>query len=211
MVEHSLEEVSDVIHNSIKYSLTRAPPAFLQNARRLLDHYSGDPRNTIKGKTVDQARESLMQFKGIKTGIANLYMIFMQDRNIVLPSDPENVRPKIDIHKARISLMNDGLKIQSDKVRRDVVVDATERAYRDASRKIDVTTSEIDRTLWIIGSEICVKKSYSACVRNCPLSSICKGYISEDPKTAELQVYENGERIDLRKSKGQGHFDFAKA
>lgn len=174
------------------------------NAARLVELYDGDPRNIIAYNTVEQARENLRQFEGIGTGIANLFILYLLERKIASPVDPENILLKVDIHKGRIPINTGAVKpINHEIARDDHYVASMESAYRSVATRERIEMETLDPVLWIIGSELCVRKDHDYCAL-CPLEEECGGYTPENSRTGRYQVLTvDGKRIDLRKNKPQ--------
>lgn len=208
VVKRGLTEIAAVVKEDIGYGLKDAPRNFLNNSLLLIAEYGSDPRNTIRDKTVEEARRELIKFYGIGTGIANLFIIYMLDRNIVSPTDPENILLKVDVHKARV-LINTGV-IQCDKdIRRDQIVPLAEVRYREACRRQGLEASTLDASLWIIGSEVCARKNYQACVRDCPYAKdLCRANVPENRRTGKYEVTKDGELNDTRSNTEQQPFGF---
>ncbi len=202
--------IGQVLKNSMQFNLQstneNSPEVrFYNNAQRLISEYDGDPRNLIRFNTVSQARENLMQFEGIGSGIANLFIIYMLHRNIVLPRDPKNALLKIDIHKGRIPVNTDSVKPLNGEIARDEsYATELEKAYNQISKKNGIPAEELDDALWIIGSEMCARQDYNKC-SGCPfLEKLCTANCAENQITGRYDVYSpDKNRIDVRRNKGQ--------
>lgn len=183
--------------NSLKVS-----EHYFKNAVTLSDLFDGDPRNIIKGKTTEEAREALDSLWGIGNGIANLYITYLMERDIAYPLDPRNALLKVDVHKARIPLNIEAVVTGENRIKRYEIESALEQAYWKASEAYQFPPEQLDGALWVIGSEICARKSYHFCQHNCPAADLCKGYAPEDKKTGYFLLRsEKGERIDIRKGR----------
>lgn len=193
-------------------SIGESSPAerFLHNAQLLVRDYDGDPRNLIQYNTVAQARKNLMEFKGIGTGIANLFIIYLLDRQLASPRDPENALLKVDVHKGRLPINCGAVTPTNGEIYRDdSYVKTLERAYWKICRKNNFDPHVLDAVLWVIGSEVCARNDYTNCGMNCSLFSICGGNTPEDKKTGRYVVNVNGERVDSRRNRGQGVLGFS--
>jgi len=212
---NSKKEVEKVIKKDFSFAITRPEEMpleerYVRNCQRLMANYRGDPRRMIKNKTVDECRKVLMEFDGIGTGIANLYILFLHDRRIASPSDAEEMMLKVDIHKSRIPLNTNSVVTNNHQVYRDKLVEPLERTYREICQEEELDSHIVDSVLWIIGSEVCNTMDYDACRRNCPLSErLCLSNVPEDPVVGRFVVHdEGGKRLDRRKGTGQRYMDF---
>ncbi|MFA5992937.1 MAG: hypothetical protein WC796_04485 [Candidatus Pacearchaeota archaeon] len=209
---HSLEQISDITLGEFQFNLTglrEEPPEkrYLDNALLLVNEYHGDPRKLIEERTVEEARKNIMQFKGIGSGIANLYILYLLEREITSPTDPENVLLKVDIHKARLLLNTQAVKTKSQRVRRGMLTPALEKAYLESSRRQGLDPRDLDAALWITGSEGCARRDYSFCLYHCVLcDSLCTSLIGYDENTSDFLVFDDSQgtrRVDTRKNVGQ--------
>ena len=211
MVDDTKEVLRDYFQFGLQSTGEEAPHIrFKDNATKLYKEYSGDPRNLVDGLSVDESRRRLMEFKGIGTGIANLYIIYLLDRKIASPSDPENILFKVDIHKARIPLNTNSLIPQNGDVHRDDISGVLEQEYLTVCKSLDKESAKVDALIWLLGSLGCNKKDYHWCKANCPLvDRYCESNVSENQQTGRFSVYDSdGKRIETRKNMGQGILEF---
>lgn len=208
VAERSLSDIREIIVNDFHFNLQtkkeESPEEkYKKNAQLLLKEYSGDPRNLIAYKHVKEAKRHLQRFGGIGTGIANLYMIYLMDRKIVSPLDPENALLKIDIHKGRIPINVDAIRPlgKNRGIRRDDrYIKELELAYWSITKNNQLDPRKLDAALWIIGSEICSKNKLIKCSLECPLYKSCTGNVTEEDKTGKYVVLTlNGKKADSRK------------
>lgn len=205
----NLDEVTNALKTAFHYTLNEFPKHYKENATRLTKAYETNSIKTIENKTVEEAREILMSFNGIGPGISNLFILYCHERGIVSPLDPENMRLKIDIHKARIPVNTGCISTNNQRVRRDLLVPLLEEdcLYICKTFKIDAIT--LDPALWVPGSEVCTKRNYKKCITKCSLERLCISCVPEDSRTSEFIVYdERGRRMETRKGAGQFYFDF---
>lgn len=178
-----------------------------ENARRLHRDYVSDPRMIIHGRTVEEGRRRLMEFDGIGTGIANLFLIEMYDRRIAEPTDAKNLLFKVDVHKGRIPINTGAVIPMNGALHSESMVDTLEQAYRGITAKIGADPATIDAALWVIGSEVCARKNVEACWQSCPLyANHCKQCVTLDGVTGKYRCVENGKLVDGRR--GQSGFLF---
>lgn len=209
VVNKGLDAVRRVFTEEFRYTLNGFPENYMYNAMRLFRNYSNDPRKVVEGKTVAQARESLIHFAGIGTGISNLYLLYLTDRHITSPTDPENLLLKVDVHKSRIPINTEAVTSKEDFIRRDLIVSVLERAYWKICKKHDLDAGLLDSALWITGSEVCAKRDYEACLSSCSLASeLCTACIPEDENLGKFIVRINGQRNDVRKNSNHAYMDF---
>ncbi|MFH1586099.1 MAG: hypothetical protein ABIB79_05010 [archaeon] len=96
-VEVSKRSLSDIVEccsRGLQYTLGGFPENYRFNAIKLIREFGGDPRKIIEGKSTEQARKYLMNFRGVGTGISNLFIIYMQDKNLVFALDPRETKLK---------------------------------------------------------------------------------------------------------------------
>jgi hypothetical protein len=215
VAQRSLPEIEEILTGDFQFNLqglNEEPPEerFLFNAKHLVDNFGGDPRNLIRYNTVKQARDNLMEFKGIGTGISNLFIIYLMEREIISPRDPENALLKVDVHKGRIPINCGAVRPTNGQIARDeFYVDTMEKAYREVCRKYDLDAKILDAALWVIGSEICAKRNYGLCNLACAAFTFCEAYTPEDKETGRYTVLtRDGERIDGRRNKSQAMMEF---
>lgn len=212
VVERSLEDIAQVIKEDFQYGLNGKTEMsneekFMWNAQRLISEYEGDPRNIVEGRGVEEARKSLMAFKGIGTGIANLFLIYLLERGIARPTNPEDICLKVDVHKARIPLNTGAVIVDSPRIRYDVLVTPLEKAYNESARRQGIDLVGLDSALWIIGSEVCSKRDYSLCLDNCVLcDKYCERCVGVDKNSTYL-LGTGDERLDIRRNVGQMRFE----
>lgn len=206
-------EIEKVMKRGFKFNLQglneETPSERYQfNARKLLAEYDGDPRNMIAYNTVAQARANLMEFKGIGTGIANLFIIYTIDRGIAVPRDPKNALLKIDIHKGRFPISCGAVTPEDSEIYRDdVYVRVLEKAYWNICEKNGLDPTILDAALWALGSKGCNRRDYTVCQMGCAIAESCLGVVPEDRSTGRYVILDpSGRRHDLRKGKGQGIF-----
>jgi endonuclease III len=200
VIKKSLEEITEAVKKDLRYGLSETPAYFLDNAKRLITDYGGNPRNLIVGRTVEEARTEISKFRGVGPGIANLFILYMFDRKIALPADPENLMLKIDVHKARVLINTEVIKSEVN-VRRSDIVPLAEIAYRESCRRQNLDPSTLDAALWIIGSEVCNARNYEACVDKCPFAEeLCKGYVPENRVTGKYLINNPDSRIRIEQT-----------
>lgn len=203
------EKIKIIMKKDFQYTLDDFPLKLQSNALLLKEKYNSDPRNLIKNLTVEESRKRLMEFEGVGTGIANLFIIYMTDRDIANPLDPENLRVKVDIHKSRIPVNTNSVYSNQSHIRRDLLVEPLEILYTQICQEEGIPLGTLDSLVWTIGSEVCVKRNYETCLNKCPLSrTLCQAYTPEDPRTGKFILEENAKRPDPRSHVNQGHFDF---
>ncbi|MEK6818816.1 MAG: hypothetical protein AABY10_02685, partial [Nanoarchaeota archaeon] len=209
VAEQKETEIETILRQDFQFNLQgngEENPAkrFSFNAKHLVDNYQGDPRKLIEHKNIDQARARLMEFKGIGTGIANLFIIYMIDRKLASPIDPENAFLKVDIHKGRIPINCEAVTPTNAEIYRDEsYVRTLERAYREICKKNKLDPHILDAVLWVIGSKGCARNDYSHCQMECPLFENCAGNTPEDKETGRYLVEINGVKTDSRRRQGQ--------
>lgn len=215
----------EIIEGDIRYKIAgtnEKKPAvrIYENAVLLVNNYSGDSRKLVEGMSVEQARENLRQFQGIGPGIVNLYIMYLLDRKIASPLDPENILFKIDVHKGRIPI-NTGcisLKNGAKDVHVNSLVAKFEQAYKEVCRTGNFDPAYTDSALWVLGSEVCAKRSYQACWNNCPLmhNNLCLSNVplqqTKGAGSGRFVIFdEHWNRMETRRKeevKPQRHFFF---
>lgn len=216
VVNRTENELEAIMRTDFQFNLqgvNEETPAqrFLYNANLLHNEFDDDPRNLVDKKTVAEAREQLKRFKGVGTGIANLFMIYLMDREIASPSDPYNALLKVDVHKGRIPINVGAVTpVNHEIARSDAYVAAMEDAYCSICTSHNLDPKVLDSALWVTGSELCVRRDYTLCATECALFDTCLGFTPENRDTGRYIVLtHDGERIDDRRNKGQATFRFA--
>lgn len=205
----SEKDVEKVLKGTFQFNLqgkNEVSPAirYKNNASLLLKEYDGDPRNLINYKTIEESRKHLMRFEGIGTGIANLFLHYLGDRQLAVPIDPQNGLLKVDIHKGRLPINVGAVTpINGEIARSDKYVGTMEHAYHRICKKNNLDPKKLDAALWLIGSLGCAKNELAFCHLKCPLYSTCLGNTSENQNTGRYEVLIGGKRVDTRKGKGQ--------
>ncbi len=199
VVKKTPDEIREVIVEGFQYNIDGFPDNFLYNSRVLVRKFGGHARNIINNQTVEESRRRLVEFKGIASGIANLFIIYCTDRMVAHVKDPENIKLKIDIHKARIPANTDAVTLVNGRIRRDVLVPSLEEAYLEICKEQGFNGGTLDSTLWLIGSQICAKRDFGECVNLCPLETMCTSCVREDSSTAELVLYDQNKRVETRR------------
>jgi endonuclease III len=200
----SLSGVEEVCSEYLQYRLSNFAECHLHNCQKIAEEYGGDPRNIVDYNTVSQARHNLMEFKGIGTGIANLFITDVIERDLAVIRDPRNALLKVDVHKGRLPINILAINPNRPRIKRREVVEPLERAYWKVCDELGIDPSILDPVLWVIGSEVCAKRNYSKCLNLCPLETMCHRNIYESDKTAEyVLVEEDGIPVDKRRQKGQ--------
>lgn len=207
-VERATEEIGEFITENFQYPMQYFSNNFLHNNRIIVDEFGGHARNIINNQTVEESRRRLMEFKGIGTGIANLFIIYCTDRGIAHVQDSEEIRIKIDIHKARISANTDAItSVSNGRIRRDRLVHPLEESYLEICKENGFSGGTLDSALWLIGSQICARRDFGRCVSLCPLETMCTSCVREDSSTVELILYDQNKRVEMRRdSKVQLYF-----
>jgi len=217
VVKKPVEEINDLIKKTffvVTNKIEMSPgERYLENAKILNDKYGGDPRNLINGKTVQEARDALMKLEGFGTGLANLFIIETYGRNIASPSDPINIRFKVDRHKARLGLntnivlLNNGTRAKGT-IHATTIVSKLEDTYLKICQEENLESWEVDAALWIIGSQVCTHEKYQACLTNCPLVKHCIANTDLVHESGQFLVYQNGKRLDSREKNNQYNLKF---
>lgn len=209
VIEHGVSDVERVMQDVFNYAYSgpnEAPPweHYMFNAEHLVEKRQGDPRKAVTGFTASQARDNIREFRGFGNGIANLYLMYLIDRNIAQPVDPENALLKIDVWKSMLPI-NVGAVIPNDEEisRNEVLGRELEAAYHAICKKHNLDSAFVDSAVWIAGSEGCRTKDYLFCQDHCPALAMCQSRVYEDAGTGRFQVVKNGERIEVRKNMGQ--------
>lgn len=209
----NIQDLKDVFFYNLQYTLNDFAESYQENSIKLIEEYDGNPRKIIEGKSVEQAKRELMSFKGVGTGISNLFMIYLLDRKIASPTDVENCLVKVDVHKSRIPLNTNCIVTKEDEIREDKLVAPLENSYKEVDNEQNLNPLTLDAVLWIIGSKICAKRDYRACMALCPLEEMCAAntYLNRD--SSAFVVHERDStgkriRVDTRKNLGQEFFSF---
>jgi hypothetical protein len=108
--------------------------------------------------------------------------------------------------------MNNGAK----DVHVNSLVAKFEGAYKRVCHDEKLDPKHTDAVLWVLGSEVCSKRSYRACQMNCPLyhNGLCLSNVPLQQTTGSgsgryVILDEDGKRMETRrrvKEKKQNHF-----
>ncbi len=212
VIKRSEEEIDHVLRDHLKFGLDNAEKEssnaarFRNNSRRVVSEYGGEPINIVRYNAVEQSRQNLLEFEGIGTGLANLYIIELYDREIVIPRDPGEVMLKIDRHKAGISIFTGALEPTNNEIDSNLPVPVLEVAYMELCKKHRIDPRILDAALWVIGSEVCSTKDYGNCVAHCVLADrLCLSRSDYNPLTGRYIVLKGEARVETRKGSNQFH------
>ncbi len=175
-IEKILKE--DIHHNLRKPRELSPAERYKANAVLIRDKYNGDPGNAINGLTVEQAMVNLREFENFGPGLAALLIVYYLDRELVRVKNPEEALLKVDVHKARIPINIGAVRSGNGTthIHPTTLVEPLTKAYQKICKKGKHSPIMMNDSLWVIGSEVCAKRSYENCMRYCPLASagICK-------------------------------------
>lgn len=210
VAQRSINELHQIMKDDFNYVINDFPRNYFENSTLVYKNYQGNPKKLIGGKTVEEAREALMGLKGWGTGISNLFLIYLVDRNISGLQNPEDVLLKVDIHKSGIPIYTGAIEPTNHQIRRDQIVPVLEKTYWEICKEEGLDPTILDAALWITGSESCAKQDYIHCRNKCVLSEDeCISRVSENELTGRFLIYhENGRRNETRRNIGQLFFDF---
>ncbi len=206
-IERTPEDIEKVLRDNLNFGLRndgKEKPngeRYRDNAERILSTYDGDPRNLVKYKTVEEARAHLMKFDGIGTGLSNLFIMQVLEREVALPLDPENALLKIDRHKAGIPIYVGAIKPTNGEIDSNLVVPVLESEYRRICHQYGLDARLLDSALWITGSEVCAVKDYRSCQENCVLARSCISKVPISEETGRYQVTIDGKRVETRRER----------
>jgi len=206
VVKRNPEEVKIAVLENLRYTLNDFPSSFINNNRILYTKYNGDARNLVEGRTFKEAGKLIREFQGID-GIADLFMRYLDDRAIARLQDPEEIRLKIDIHKARIPINTNAVITTTGRVRIDQLTPEIKEAYHQIGLEEGLNMAIMDAAIWRIGENGCNRRDYSHCIAACPLEDICESCIGDDRRKGDLIAYEDGKRVELRRGTGQKYFN----
>ena len=214
LVDRILKSHFGIVSNDKKE--TAPGTRYKHNAQKLIARYGADPRNIISGRSVSQATKALEEFEGIGTGLANLITIQYFDRKLAEPTDPRNIRSKVDRHKARLPIMFSAIEPENGltELHANALTKKLEELYLSINHQLldefpDISPTDLDAALWIIGSEVCDKRDYSSCLNFCPLENRCRGMVNLDDESGRFKIYNSkGEFRDVRKNRNQLFFQF---
>ncbi|MEI6849601.1 MAG: hypothetical protein WCK29_01040 [archaeon] len=206
-VHATREDVDAIIVRRIGYNYDNPVEHYMANVKKLSQEYDGDPRNLIDASVIE-SRKRMQEFAGID-GIANMVVMQFIDRKISRVNDPENLLFKIDTHKARIPLNVNGISVsrKNYNIHHSVLRDEFQDHYWELCNKHGLDPKIADTALWVIGSEVCAKKSLIRCLENCPLASngLC---ISNKPLKRARSTFlfrENDKPVESRRGTNQGY------
>jgi len=188
-----------------------AGKGYRQNMVTLLEEYDSDSRNLINGVSIEEARKRIRKMKGFASGLANLLIIEMADREIAYPTDPENLLFKIDRHKARFLFNVGAAKVKKDStgVHANSVIQPFEQEYWRICKKYSLDPKLADAAIWVVGSVGCVRANYHLCHSiQCSLLDICYTNTELNMESGRFLVGKDGVGINRNRNAGQAHLNF---
>jgi hypothetical protein len=203
--------IKDEIHNNLRKQGELSPAErYKINAQTLVAKYSGDPGNAVNGLTVEKAMANLMEFENFGPGLAALLIVYYLDRELVRVENPEDALLKVDTHKSRIPINIGAVKPLNGTthIHPTTLVEPLTRAYQRICRERKYSPIMMNDCLWVVGSEVCAKRSFEACMRYCPLASagICKKNVPLAHPDKEKGGYFHTNK-ETRRGMEQGYFD----
>ncbi len=174
----------------------------VSNAEKLACHFNGSPLNALTGNDFKTSIKNLKQFSGYGTGLASLYLIFLDRYNI---RRTKGLAPKIDRHLLRVSCGCDIAEIEEGS-RADSLAEKLSRLYEELCNENNIDAASLDVAMWVIGKEVCSKKDAAYCKLLCPIDDYCrKGIPQINRKDGRLyKVKSNRNKFNLN----QMLFDF---
>jgi hypothetical protein len=159
------------------------------NAKKLANDFNGNPVNALRGNDFKTSVKNLKQFSGYGTGLASLYLIFLNRYDI---RKTEGLAPKIDRHFLRISA-GCGIAQIEEGSRADSLAEKLSKLYEEVCNENKIDAAYLDAAMWVIGKEVCSKKDAAYCKLLCPIDDYCN---KELPKI---------NREDARMYRGKNH------
>ncbi len=148
--------------------------SWYNNSQKLLNEYSGDPRNLYNSSNdAKMLLKNILEFRsyGPKTG--GMLLRALVGLNFSKVHNVEDVLLPVDIHDTRISYytgiisFNNNCEFEGEKYYK--YVKPVQQTLRNACKANGFNWLDVDRALWLIGSNGCVSKK---CI-SCPLNDIC--------------------------------------
>lgn len=144
----------------------------LETALNLSETCKGDPRVFFKDlKSYDEAKSALLKFHGIGNGKANLMIKNFVRFGYFKPRNIFDVPIKVDRHAIRISIGNGVVGFdEGGNIHVSNVVLKLDDLYREILNEGHFDPILVDDLKWIVGSQLCTKKSFRICKEYCPLN-----------------------------------------
>lgn len=139
------------------------------NAEKLANNFGGNPLNSLKGNDFKNSVKDLKQFKGYGTGLASLYLIFLDRYRI---RKTIGLAPKVDRHLLRVSC-GCGIAQIEEGARADKLAEKLSKLYEEVCSENNINAVDLDPTIWVIGKEVCSRKDISYCRLLCPVDDYC--------------------------------------
>ncbi len=141
----------------------------LENSKKLIENFEGNPLNIIKNNDYDTCVKNLTSFLGYGKEISSLYLVFLSRYGI---KKTKNVAPKVDRHLLRISAGCGVFKVTKN-LRISKATNEVSKLYTEVCKEKHIDGALLDALTYAIGNDLCSKKDDFLCMTNCPLDYYC--------------------------------------
>lgn len=150
---------------------TNTPEILYDNCTQLMMKYGGDPRKMFEDRNLDLILKRIKEFKQYGIGKACLLFKNYMRFGIAHLDNPYSLPVKVDRHLTRMSIGTGVLTLEpAGRYRREQFDNILRPFYQEICMTEKINPVELDDALWVIGSNLCVKKDKANCEMNCALT-----------------------------------------
>lgn len=151
--------------------------SWYQNSVKLMSKYGGDPRNLYSSSNdTGTLLKNILEFRSFGPKTGGMFLRALVGLGFSAVEGIEDVLLPVDIHDTRISYYTGILSSDSvgefDSAKYYKYVKPVQRSLRAACKASGINWLNVDKALWLIGSNGCVSRRCS----QCPLSDMCSIY-----------------------------------
>ncbi len=167
------EEVRKRLHDMIPYKSEQIARSWIENSRRLVLHWHGDPRIIfsvarkqddlyryvtnrvtvrLPGRTGNLNEDGFM---GFQKKMANMLAYFLESCRLVEPFPQETV-PPVDFHHLRILIATQSIHVPGrTQARYEELRPIGEHVYKVLMKRHNIGMRELGDALWLLSSRLC--------------------------------------------------------
>jgi hypothetical protein len=144
---------------------------FYAKNQLLLKAFEGNPLNIAKDTgDVKKIIKNCRRFPTFAEGKSALLLKNYVRFGMITLDNLYELPIKIDRHVVRISINKKVLTVEPEgKCRSNRMISRLRKLYQQVAVEHEISPVELDDAIWVIGSQMCVKKKLAYCQTNCPL------------------------------------------
>jgi len=144
---------------------------FYAKNQLLLKEFEGNPLNIAKDTgDVKKIIKNIRKFPTFAEGKSALLLKNYVRFGMIKLDNLYELPIKVDRHVVRISVNQKVLAVEPEgRCRSNTMVPRLKKLYLQVTMEEKISPVELDDALWVIGSQMCVKKQISYCKANCPM------------------------------------------